>query len=58
MTKLRLSERDTRYFSDETELAILIPHLLEYFRYSSHAQAHKNEISTTVKLLEEVNPKK
>jgi hypothetical protein len=57
-TELQPSEQDTRYFPNETEPAILILHLMEYFRHSLRAQARKNEISTTVKLLEETNPKK
>jgi hypothetical protein len=58
MTELQPSEQDTRYSPNETELVILIPHLMEYFRHSSRAQARNHEISAIVKVLEEVNPKK
>jgi hypothetical protein len=58
MTELQPSAQDTRYLPNETELAILAPHLMEYFRYSSRAQTRKDGISTAAKLLKEVNPKK
>jgi hypothetical protein len=35
-----------------------VPHLIEYFKHPCCAKARKDEIATTVRLLEDLHPKK
>jgi hypothetical protein len=55
MIGLELPEQDARYSPNEPELAILIPHLVEYFKHPPCVKACSDEIVRSIVQLAQAN---
>jgi hypothetical protein len=58
MSALGPRKQHARYFPTESEAEILVPHLIEYFEHRCRAKARIDETATTVRILEDLYPKK
>jgi hypothetical protein len=54
IAKSELSERDARYFPNDPELVIVIPHLVGYFKHPLRTRDLSDEIGRTVMQVVEV----
>jgi hypothetical protein len=58
MSALGLPEQHARYFPTKSEAEILVLHLIEYLTHPYHGKARQDETATTVRLFEDLHPKK
>jgi hypothetical protein len=58
MSALGLPEQYARYFPTVSEAELLVPHLIEYFKHRRRGKTRKDETATTVRIREDLHPKK
>jgi hypothetical protein len=58
MIPLRLPEQYAHYFPTESEAELLVPHLIDSFKHRCRAKTRKDETATTVRIREDLHPKK